>query len=277
MHADKPTLLANGRSFGLRRRFAWFVGIVATLVGVWAAVSVFAKDGEMHVVKGEVIKTFPHDPAAYCQGLVIHDGVMFEGTGQYGESTLRRVNLETGKVEKQLSLDRRIFGEGITFWDDKIIQLSWKERTAFVYQRDSFNLVDRFRYAGEGWGITTDGTNLIMSDGSATLRFIDPKTHEVSRRLTVRAQGKPVWELNELEYINGQIWANVWFQDYIVVISPETGQVSTVIDLRHLFPAGKRRKRDYVLNGIAFDSVQNRLFVTGKNWPHLFELKYPTH
>jgi glutaminyl-peptide cyclotransferase len=218
-----------------------------------------------------VMNTFPHDPTAYTQGLVFRDGFLFEGTGKHGQSSLRRVELESGRVVQSHSLARELFGEGITIFGDRIYQLTWRNGIAIVYDKESFRELKRLRYEGEGWGLTDDGTHLIMSDGSATLRFVDPEDFQVVRRLLVHSQGRRVDQLNELEYINGEIFANIWYRDHIARISPKTGEVTGWIDLRGLWP--KRRDRDDVLNGIAYDAENDRLFVTGKNWPRLYEIQ----
>ncbi len=226
------------------------------------------------VTRPRVVNEFPHDPQAYCQGLVVHDGALYEGTGKYGESSLRRVTLETGEVLEQFQLDRKYFGEGIAVHGGKLYQLTWRERTAFVYDIDTLRPTgETFRYAGEGWGLTSDGTHLIMSDGTSILRFLDPKTFRVVRRITVQDGRQRIRNLNELEFVRGEIYANVWQEDYIVRISPRTGQVLGWLDLRHLYPASQRRGNDHVLNGIAYDAQADRLFVTGKNWPHLYEIE----
>lgn len=246
------------------------LGLAVTLTGgylLWA----FAFAAAPQVHQFEVVNTFPHDPRAYCQGLVIDQGILYEGTGKYGESTLRRVELDTGRVLQSVSLPRRYFGEGITIMGDKIYQLTWKSHVGFVYDKKTLNAIDRFRIVGEGWGLTHDGTHLIMSDGSSTLRFLDPQTFAVKRRLLVQSQGRRVPKLNELEYVNGEILANVWYEDYIVRIDPVSGKVVGWIDLRNLLPG--RRDREAVLNGIAYDADKDRLFVTGKNWPKLFEIR----
>jgi glutamine cyclotransferase len=172
-----------------------------------------------------------------------------------------------------VQLDPHYFGEGIALWNDLIIQLTWKEQTALVYDKQTLARVGQFRYQGEGWGLTHDGRHLIMSDGTSTLRFLDPKTFAVARELAVRSNGRRVWRLNELEYVRGEIWANVWYQDYIIRISPASGDVVGRIDLQPLYPAHLRRTRDDVLNGIAYDAEHDRLLVTGKNWPKLYEIR----
>lgn len=219
-----------------------------------------------------VINTFPHDPNAFTQGLDFDDGRLFEGTGRWGESTLREVDLQTGAVLRSHSLDAQYFGEGITVFNGKIYQLTWQELTGFIYERDTFEPLQTFSYPHEGWGITHDGTRLIVSDGSSTIRFWDPNTLQEIGNITVRDDQGPVNRLNELEYIDGEIWANIWLTDLIARISPETGDVLSYIDLTGLLDAGTLTQPADVLNGIAVDD-SGRLFVTGKLWPTLFEIE----
>ena len=221
----------------------------------------------------EIVNTFPHDPDAFCQGLAFRDGFLYEGTGQYGRSTLRKVELETGRVKKFTALSPRLFGEGITFLGDNLVQLTWRAGVGFVFDGESFKRRSTFRYFGEGWGVTTDGERLVMSDGSADLRFLDPKTFRVVQTVTVRSQGAAVDQLNELEYVEGEIYANRWGSDRIARISPKTGHVLGWIDLAGLLPRSRHVSRDAVLNGIAYDPQEKRLFVTGKLWPKLFEIR----
>lgn len=219
----------------------------------------------------QVVRAYPHDARAYTQGLVFENGFLYEGTGKYGESTLRKVELQTGRVVQSHSLDRRHFGEGIAIVGNQIVQLTWRSHVGIVYDKATFKEVRRFQYEGEGWGITYDGTHLVMSDGSSTLRFLDPKTFKEVRRILVQHQGRRLGQLNELEYVRGEILANVWYKDYIARILPETGRVVGWIDLRQLYP--RRRDREAVMNGIAYDAENDRLFVTGKRWPRLYEIR----
>jgi glutamine cyclotransferase len=221
----------------------------------------------------QVINAYPHDPTAWTQGLVYVDGQLYEGTGGNGASTLRRVDLETGNILQSYALPDEYFGEGITVLGERVIQLTWQSRVGFVYARDSFALLDTFSYPGEGWGLTHDGQQLIMSDGTATLRFLDPETFAEVGRITVTDNGQAVHNLNELEYVRGEIYANVWQGDRIARIAPATGNVVGWIDLTGLLQAEDRRAPVDVLNGIAYDARQDRLFVTGKLWPRLFEIK----
>jgi glutaminyl-peptide cyclotransferase len=224
------------------------------------------------VYQAQVVAQYPHDRTAFSQGLIYHDGFFYEGTGRYGHSTIRRVEPRTGRVRQIQNLSDSYFGEGITLWNDKIIQLTWKAGLAAVWDRSTFQLEDQFRYEGEGWGLTNDGTSLIMSDGSDTLRFIDPTSHETTKELEVDWNGRPVNHLNELEYIQDLIWANIWQKPYIVCISPEDGSVVAWIDLTPIIPPRLRYPDQYVANGIAYDPEGKRLFVTGKCWPVLYQI-----
>ncbi len=220
----------------------------------------------------EIVASYPHDTNAFTQGLVMHEGRLYEGTGQYGESTLREVALETGDVIRSSRLSRAYFGEGITIMGERVFQLTWQNGIGAVYNLDSFEILETFRYEGEGWGLTHDDTHLILSDGTATLRFLDPRNFEVVRTLEVTGPNGPVRRLNELEYVRGEIWANVWYEDIIVRIDPDSGAVSGIIDLSAIYPAGLRG-REEVANGIAFDADAEKIYVTGKNWPQLYEIE----
>jgi glutamine cyclotransferase len=220
----------------------------------------------------QVVNTYPHDRQAFTQGLIYVNGHIYESTGLEGHSSLRMEDLETGRT-LQFQEVPKYFAEGLTNWGSTLIQLTWESHIALVYDRFSFNLLRTLPYTGEGWGLTQDGKSLILSDGTATLRFLDPATFRVQRRVTVRDHGSPVTQLNELEYIHGQIWANIWHSDRIVRISPTSGKVLGFIDLTGLLPAGERSDPEAVLNGIAYDPEHDRLFVTGKLWPKLFEIK----
>jgi len=220
-----------------------------------------------------VISQYPHDPAAFTQGLVYQDGIFYEGTGLNGQSSLRKVEVATGKVLQQINMPSQYFGEGITIWQDKIIALTWQSGVGFVYNKDSFELIRSFNYPTEGWGITHDDKKLIMSDGSARLYFWNPDTLAEIGHVDVHDEHGPVTELNELEYINGEIYANVWQTNHIARINPETGEVVGWLDLLGLLqlPPNYTQRID-VLNGIAYDAATDRLFVTGKWWPQLFDL-----
>lgn len=220
----------------------------------------------------KIVNVYPHDPSAFTQGLVFADGVLYEGTGLRGASRLRQVELTTGDVLQEYRLPAQYFGEGITLWNDTLIQLTYQSHLGFVYEKDSFALSRTFSYPTEGWGLTHDGTHLIMSDGTVTLYFLDPGSFEPVNQLKVTDRGTAITQLNELEYIKGTIYANVWPTNHIAMISPETGQVIGWLDLTGLLSAEDRLQPVDVLNGIAYDAVQDRLFVTGKYWPKLFEI-----
>jgi glutamine cyclotransferase len=221
----------------------------------------------------KVVNSYPHDTEAYLQGLVFHEGVLYESTGLYGKSTLRRVKLKTGKVLQMTSLAPDLFGEGLALVDNRLIQLTWQSRRGFVYDRDSLGLLREFTYETEGWGLTYDGTRLIMSDGSSVLTYLDPTSFEPVNRLAVTFEGRPLPRLNELEYVEGEIWANVWLTDLIVRIDPATGEVDSYIDLAGILQTEVPLGPDDVLNGIAYDQQGKRVFVSGKRWPRVFEIK----
>lgn len=221
----------------------------------------------------DIVNTYPHDPDAFTQGLVFDDGVLYEGTGLYKQSSLRRVELETGDILQIRELSDQFFGEGITIYGERIIQLTWQSNIGFVYDKNSFELLQEFSYSTEGWGITHDGTRLIMSDGTSTLHFLDPQTFAETGHVEVFDNDGPVTRLNELEYIQGEIYANVWQTDRIARIAPETGRVIGWVDLGGLLSAEDRSQPVDVLNGIAYDAQTDRLFVTGKLWPKLFEIE----
>jgi len=222
-----------------------------------------------------VVNTYPHDPAAFTQGLEFREGALYEGTGQTGRSSLRKVDLQTGKVIQQIPLQSKYFGEGITVLNRQIVQLTWVTHIGFVYDQSTFRLMRDFSYTGEGWGLANDGTQIYMSDGSPDIRILDPTTLEEKRRVTVRDGGVPVKMLNELEYVRGELYSNVWQTDRIARISLKDGNVIGWIDMAGILTPEDRRKAgpDGVLNGIAFDQLGNRLFVTGKLWPKLFEIQ----
>jgi glutamine cyclotransferase len=219
----------------------------------------------------QIINVYPHDRGAFTQGLVFTDGILYEGTGLNGQSTLRKVELETGEILQSYELPADYFGEGIAIFDNQLIQLTFQTRIGFVYDKESFDQIGEFSYPTEGWGLTQDGTRLIMGDGSATLYFRDPETLEETGQVTVFDANGPVTQINELEYINGEIYANIWRTERLARINPDTGQVTAWIDLSGLLTPEERSGTD-VLNGIAYDAENDRLFVTGKWWPKLFEI-----
>lgn len=221
----------------------------------------------------EVVNTYPHDPRAFTQGLLFYHGSLLESTGLNGSSSLREVEWKTGKLLKQVSVAREYFAEGLTVIGSKAYQLTWRNGKGFIYDADTFRTLGEFTYTGEGWGLTTDGAQLILSDGSNRIRFLDPATFAVVRTIEVRDKGTPVDQLNELEYIRGEIFANVWQTNRIVRIDPATGAVRGTIDFSGLLPAAERAPNTDVLNGIAYDEEGDRLIVTGKLWPKLFEVR----
>jgi glutamine cyclotransferase len=220
-----------------------------------------------------VVRSYPHDPAAYTQGLIYLGGFLFESTGLNGQSTLRKVRLETGEVVQRRRLDSAYFAEGLSEWRGQLVQLTWRSNVAFVYELESFSLRRTWQYTGEGWGLTRDQEGFILSDGTDQLRFLDPDTFREVRRIRVTDGGRPVRDLNELEFVRGEVYANVWHTDRIARISPADGRVVGWIDLRGLMAGGYRLDAEAVLNGIAYDAATNRLFVTGKLWPRLFEIE----
>ncbi|HXA50042.1 MAG TPA: glutaminyl-peptide cyclotransferase [Candidatus Acidoferrum sp.] len=221
----------------------------------------------------EVVHTYHHDPLAFTQGLVYLDGVFYEGTGLEEQSSIRKVKVETGEVLQKRDVPGQYFGEGIVVWKDRLLELTWKAEKGFIYDLATFQPKGDFPYPGEGWGLTTDGKRIIMSDGSAQLRFWDPETLKEIGRITVTDDGRPIDQLNELEWVKGEIYANVWQTDRIARIDPKTGKVTGWINLKGLLPTQDYNDLTNVLNGIAYDAKGDRLFVTGKRWPKLFEIK----
>lgn len=220
-----------------------------------------------------VLNRYPHNINAFTQGLFYHDGYLYEGTGKNGLSTLSKLNLETGEDLQSVPLSRRYFGEGIELVGDRIFQLTWRSHMVFVYDSETFEQIGSHYNPTEGWGLAYNGEQLILSDGSATLRFMDPESFTSTRSVDVTLNGNPVTNLNELEYIDGEVWANVWQTDFIVRIDPDTGNVNSLIDLTGLSQQTRLGSNEAVLNGIAWDAAGQRLFVTGKHWAHLFEIE----
>lgn len=225
----------------------------------------------------DVVAVYPHDPKAYTQGLLIEDGQLYESTGQNGTSWVRKVDLATGAVQQEYVIDPKYFGEGMVIWGDRIITLTWRDQKGFILDRTTLEPKGEWTYEGEGWGLTRDDTQIFMSDGTAAIRKIDPDTLQETGRIEVKMNGRPVNKLNELEFINGEIWANVFETDRIVRIDPATGNVTGVLHLGGLLKPDERRNTN-VLNGIAWDKATDKVYVTGKLWPKLFEirLKDPT-
>jgi len=220
-----------------------------------------------------VIKTYPHDRSAFTQGLEYRDGVLYEGTGMTGRSSVRKVELATGQVLQRFDVPPPFFGEGITVLNQQILELTWQSQTGFVYDKSSLQLLRSFSYAGQGWGMTNDGRQIYMSDGSSEIRVWDPATLKEVRRITVKDGSTPITQLNELEWVRGEIYANVWQTERIARISPADGKVLGWIDLTGILPKTERPDPDAVLNGIAYDAAGDRLFITGKLWPKIFEIK----
>lgn len=221
----------------------------------------------------EVIESFPHARDAFTQGLVYEEGVLYESTGLYGESTVRRVDLETGMVEKRVDLAAEYFGEGLARVDDRLIQITWREGTAFVYDRETFEEIERFSYEGEGWGLDFDGQRLLMTNGSAEIQYRDAATFELLGSVTARLNGRPLARLNEIEYVKGDLYANVFMTEQLVRIDPLSGEVEAVIDARGLLTAEEREGAD-VLNGIAYDEDSGTFLITGKKWPRMFRVRF---
>lgn len=221
----------------------------------------------------EVVQSWPHDPNSYTQGLVYRDGKLYEGTGLHGQSSLREVELETGAVLRRHALERQYFGEGIALFKGRLYQLTWRSHVGFIYDAATFQQVGRFNYPIEGWGLTDNGTSLIMSDGTSTLRFLDPATLAVQRTVTVTDAGREISLLNELEYVKGEVYANVFMSDQIARIDPATGRVTGWINLSGLLAPEDQTGDENVLNGIAYDAARDRLLVTGKRWPRLFHIR----
>jgi len=220
-----------------------------------------------------VIKTYPHDRSAFTQGLEYRDGVLYEGTGMTGRSSVRKVELATGRVLQKFDVPPPFFGEGITVLNQQVLELTWQSQTGFVYDKSSLQLLRSFSYAGQGWGMTNDGRQIYMSDGSSEIRVWDPATLKEVRRITVKDGSTPITQLNELEWVRGEIYANVWQTERIARISPADGKVLGWIDLTGILPKTERPDPDAVLNGIAYDAPGDRLFITGKLWPKIFEIK----
>ena len=247
-------------------------GVAALCLALLAPVT--AADAAVPVYGYQVVHAYPHDPGAFTEGLLFHDGFLYESTGLNGHSTVRKVKLETGEVVQSTALPDDVFGEGISDWGGQVIGLTWQSHVGFVLDLASFKFVRQFSYPGEGWGLTHDDHALVMSDGTPDLRFLDPATLKETRRLRVTADGRPLQQINELEWIDGEIWANVWQTDRVARIDMKSGKVVGWIDLAGLLSVKDRLSgTPDVLNGIAWDAAGKRLFVTGKYWPKLFEIR----
>ncbi|HSB80639.1 MAG TPA: glutaminyl-peptide cyclotransferase [Candidatus Methylomirabilis sp.] len=257
----------------MRHFFCASIVVALILSGSEGNLAVPAQGGGQPLYGYRVLNVYPHDPQAFTQGLVFIDGFLFESTGLNGRSTLRKVRPETGEVVQRREIDREYFAEGLTDWQGKLVQLTWRTGLGFVYDRATFHLDRTFSYPGEGWGLTHDENHLILSDGTPVLRFLDPDSFREVGRVIVRDRGIPVQNLNELEFVQGEVYANVWHSDRIARIAPTSGEVLGWIDLSGLLPKGAVANPEAVLNGIAYDAVRDRLFITGKLWPKLFEIR----
>ena len=257
----------------MKMRLVWTILALFLSAGLRiTACAQTASPSAVGVYRVKVLAAYPHDPSAFTQGLIVHAGHLYEGTGLYGNSSIRRLDLETGKIERMTSLANAYFGEGITVLGNRLYQLTWREHIVIIYDVDTLKTIKTLKYDGDGWGLTSDGTHLILSDGSAFIRFLNPENLSEEKRITVHEGAQPVDRLNELEYIKNEIWANIWYKDKIARISPVDGKILGWIDLSDLYPRAERQGDD-VLNGIAFDSESDRLFVTGKNWPWLYKIE----
>ena len=264
---------------GFRSRSLLLLQIICLFLPFFSAGAAAPAANRPAIVNGyKIVHVYPHDPSAFTQGLLYLDGFLYEGTGLNGRSSIRMVDLKTGKVLQHYELPSQYFGEGLTDWGSTLVELTWQSHKGFVYDRFSFRLLRSFAFPGEGWGLTHDERSLILSDGTPNLRFLNPKTFAEVGRVRVTDEGKPVENLNELEYIHGEIYANIWNTNRIARISPRTGRVLGWIDLTGILPEPELENDNAVLNGIAYDAKGDRLFVTGKLWPKLFEIKMaPAH
>jgi glutaminyl-peptide cyclotransferase len=245
----------------------------APVVAAPKVVSTAAPSVRARQLSYRVLKSFPHDANAFTQGLLWHDGGLYESTGLHGRSSLRRVEFPSGRVLKKVDVAPEFFAEGLALAGDRLYQLTWQSKVGFIYDRKTLRRVGSFSYPTEGWGLTFDGKNLILSDGSATLYFYEPNDFKLIRTVRVMMDGEPVSNLNELEWIEGKIWANVWQSDLVVMIEPQSGAVTGTLDLTGLLPVSQRKGSEDVLNGIAYDAKTGRIFVTGKLWPKIFQIE----
>lgn len=250
------------------------VGLAVSMTAAGSGTALAPQRRSAPVQDFAVVKTYPHDPGAFTQGLVYADGEFLESTGLHGESTLRRVEIATGKVLQRRVVDTKYFAEGLALVGDVLLQLTWQHNIGFIYDRKTFAPKGTFTYKTEGWGMAYDTKGgLVMTDGSAQLTFLSPRTYAVTKTVTVTDGGRPVRDLNELEWIEGELWANVWMSDRIARINPSTGVVNAWVDLGTLWPQARRTPPADVLNGIAYDPAGKRIFVTGKKWPRVYEIK----
>jgi len=248
--------------------------IFKSTVALWIAIYAAASPAAVPIYQCDIVHTYPHDPAAFTEGLFYLNGFLYESTGLEQHSSIRKVRIDTGEVVKKIDIPPQYFGEGIVNWGTHLISLTWKSQVGFVFDLSSFKLQRQFHYSGEGWALTQDGKQLIMSDGTPELRFLNPTTLLETRRIEVTLDGKPIHNVNELEWVKGEIYANVWETTWILRIDPANGHVVGLINLAGLLSApDEANGPDNVLNGIAYDAKGDRLFVTGKNWPKLFEIR----
>jgi glutamine cyclotransferase len=248
--------------------------LAAALWAACAGAGCAAQDGPVPTYGYKVVQRYPHDTGAFTEGLLYLDGVLYESTGLEGQSNIRKVALDTGRVMQMRTVPPQYFGEGLVNWKDKLVSLTWRNQVGFTYDLATLQPRGEFRYAGEGWALTQDGKRLIMSDGTPSLRFLDPETLQETGRVTVTDNGQPVANLNELEYVKGEVYANIWQTDLIARIDPGSGKVVGWIDLAGILPPAERSLgHTDVLNGIAYDAAGDRLFVTGKYWPTLFQIE----
>lgn len=247
--------------------------IIRTIVMLASLMLLFScADARVKLYTLEVVAEYPHDTEAYTQGLFFHEGQLYESTGLNGKSSFRKVDLSTGKALEKLNFDRKYFIEGSVIWNDNLYILTWESRMAFVYDARTLEYKSSWKYPREGWGITTDRKHLIASDGSANLYFMNENFAQM-KKILVTIDGKPVRFLNELEYIDGKIWANVYTSDEIVIINPKDGKIEGVIDCRGLLPSSLRSSSTDVLNGIAYNAKDGKIYLTGKNWPRMYEIR----
>lgn len=251
-----------------------FVDIMRSLIAVlMMSFALFScSEAKVKEYKLEVVAEYPHDVEAYTQGLFVHEGQMYESTGVHGKSSFRKVDLATGKVQERLNFDKKYFVEGSVIFGDNLYILTWESKQAFIYDAETLEYKSTWKYPREGWGITTDGKQLIASDGSANLFFMNDQ-FALDRKQLVTLEGRPVRWLNELEYIDGKVWANVYTADEIVIINPKNGKVEGIVDCRGLLPRSLRTEQTDVLNGIAYDPDTDKIYLTGKNWPKLYEVR----
>lgn len=251
------------------------LGVRLILIGWLSALALPAAAQTIPIEPAKVIATFPHDTGAFTEGLLWHDGALYEATGESGRSSIRKVDLRTGKVLQKVVIPAPTFGEGIVVWKDQILSLTWKQHVGWRWDLKTFRKLGEFHYPGEGWSLTSDGTHILMSDGSDAIRVLDPTTMAELRRITVTADGKPLDNINEMEWVDGEILANIWLTNVIARIDPKTGHVTGWIDLSALTAKVDPKDSNAVPNGIAWDARGQRLFVTGKDWPTLFQIALP--